>query len=147
MSGYFKVDILCPDRVVATGLEASELLIPTSAGEINILPEHTHLVTNLDTGILTLKGSENHYFTIASGLCKILQDKVTILSTVSEAAHEIDADRAKKALENADLILSGKGDKDSLTDEEREKYEYKKKKAEARLRMAEAKLKVGLISK
>ena len=83
MTNYI-VDILTPDKVVATGLDAKNISVSTVKGEINILANHTHFITKLFTGLLTVR-SENdvHYYSVENGICKILGNKITILSSSS----------------------------------------------------------------
>lgn len=93
MKNYF-VDILTPDKVVVSGIEATSIKVETLRGEINILPEHTHLITSLYTGLLSILDVNNkaHYFTVSRGICKVLGDKITILSSDSLAPGEVKPD-------------------------------------------------------
>ena len=61
---HFKVDILTPSRVVAKDLGQTPVFVPTERGEINLLPQHTHLMAKLDTGVLRLEetGGKEGYF-------------------------------------------------------------------------------------
>jgi len=132
MSSY-KVDIFTPSSVVAKELSAKSLLVPTTRGQINLLEDHTHMITKLATGILTVTdGNSETHFSMTTGVCKILNDKVTILSAVTEQAHEIDFERAKAALEKAQEKLKS----DSLTDLQLIKYRRKIERAEVRIKMA-----------
>jgi F-type H+-transporting ATPase subunit epsilon len=132
---FFTVDVLTPYNVVARDIPAENVLVPTSRGQINILKEHTHLVTQLDTGELSVFGSEDdpdRFFSISTGICKILKDKVLILANTSEEATDIDVDRATRALENAQSKLKD----ETLTDEEIMKYRRKVERAQLRLQLA-----------
>ena len=130
----YTVDILTPSSSVVKGLKADSLLVPTIKGQINVLADHTHVVTRLGNGVLEVKSSEgNRKFHVTHGSFKVLKDKVTILSTVAETEDQIDLDRAKKAEAKAKDKLSGK---DNLTDEELLKFQRKLRRAEIRLKMA-----------
>ena len=130
----FTVDILTPASVVAKGIKAKSLLVPTTFGQINLLESHTHLITKLETGILTtINDKEERHFLMTTGICKLLNDKVVILSAVTEESHVIDIERAKRAKEKA--LNKLKGD-ENLTDIELIKYQRKLERAEARLRLA-----------
>lgn len=136
MKNYFTVDILTPSKIVAKDLPASSILIPTSLGQINVLPEHTHIVTALSTGEMSVFGDEkdvDRHFTITHGTCKVLKEKVIILATCAEEMHEIDKSRAEKALKNAEDRLSS--DK-NLTDEEIVKYRRKVERAKLRIQLS-----------
>ena len=131
----FLLNIYTPNGVVIRDLKCLELIIPTVRGEINVLPGHTHVLTELDTGVLTAKtdGSTRN-FSMTAGLCKVLGDKITILSTTSERAEDIDIERAKVAKAKAESRLKGT---DPLTDVEVIKFQRKLQRANTRLRLAE----------
>jgi len=135
MMSFFKLDIFTPSNIVAKEMDADSFLIPTVNGQINVLPEHTHVISKLGTGLLTVKkeGAKDENFTVTSGICKVLHNKVTILSTTTERAKDVDPERAKKALEKA--LKKLKGD-ESLSDEELTKYERKVSRAEMRIAAA-----------
>ena len=79
----FKLNVFLPNKVILKDYEVSELKIPTVKGEINVLPEHTHVMTNLDVGVLNLVGKgDTKKIGIAFGVCKILKNEVTILTQV-----------------------------------------------------------------
>lgn len=129
---YFKVDILTPDSVLGRDIPADSLTVPTEAGEINVLESHTHLVSTLSTGILTVSsGGNKTYFCLTSGIVKVLKDRVTILSRAAEKAEDIDEKRAKKALEKSLDKLNASG---ALSDGELQKYRRKVERAEFRLK-------------
>jgi F-type H+-transporting ATPase subunit epsilon len=130
----FKLNLFTPTGVVVKGLECNDITIPTVRGEINILPEHTHILTELGTGILTAKTPTGaRHFSVTAGLCRVLADTVTILSFNSESAEKIDLERAKAAKSKAQDRLSGK---ESLTDVDLIKFRRKLERAEMRLRLA-----------
>ena len=107
------VDILTPDKVVAKEIEAASIKVDTVRGEINILPDHTHLITSLFTGLLNVSDTSgiNHYFTVSKGICKVLGNKITILSSDSLITGEVDTasfttekEEISKTLEKTDLM-------------------------------------------
>ena len=134
MSNFFTVDILTPSKVVAKDIPAEALLIPTATGQINVLPQHTHIVTQLETGKVSVFGGSDdpdRHFTVTNGVCKVLEGKIVILTTTSEEDTEIDAERAKLALENAEDRLTNS----TLTEDEFVKYQRKKMRAQLRMQM------------
>lgn len=136
MDNFYTVDILTPYKALAKNIPAHSLLIPTQKGQINILPEHTHIISKLDTGTLSVFGASNdpdRHFSITSGICKVLNNKITILSNVSEEIHEIDVERAERALKNAQETLKHT---DGMSDDEVEKYRRKVERAKLRIQIA-----------
>ena len=97
MKNYY-VDILTPDKVVTTGIEASSIKVETLRGEINILPDHTHLITSLFTGLLSVVDSDNkaHFFTVSKGICKVLGNKIIILSSDSLRPGEVNTEKVEQ---------------------------------------------------
>lgn len=112
MKNYI-VDILTPDKVVAKGLVAKSIKVDTVRGEVNILPEHTHLITSLFTGLLTvnLENGSNSRFTVSKGICKVLGNNITILSSESLKPNEVNKEffinenqEITKKLQKTDLM-------------------------------------------
>ena len=134
---HYTVDILTPNKVVARNVPAQSLLVQTSKGQINILENHTHIVTKLMTGPLTIFGAEgdpDRFFVTTTGICKVLDGKVVILADTAEETKDIDLERAKAAVANAQAMLN---EKDGLTSEEMEQYRNKLERAQLRVQMAE----------
>ena len=133
----FKLDIFTPNGIVVRSLKCDSLLIPTVKGQINVLKGHTHIVTELATGVLTAKTDMgDRHFSMTAGLCKVLGDTVTLLSTTSEKHDEIDIERAKSAQAKALSRLQGEK---SLTDVEFIKFQRKLERAKMRIHLANLK--------
>lgn len=131
----FKLNIFTPNGVVINGLECMELNIPTTSGEVNILPDHTHVLSEIDTGILTAKTSMgDRHFSMTSGLVKVLGEDITVLSTTSEKAEDIDIERAKAAKAKAESRLS---EIDSLSSIDQIKFKRKLERADIRIKLRE----------
>lgn len=136
---HFLVDILTPDKVVASGVPADSLIIPTVRGLINVLPNHTHIVTTLSTGQLSVFGGSDdpdRHFSVSHGICKVIENRITVLSNTCEEDADIDLERAIKALELAEEMLKTN---DSMSDDEIEKFHRKVERAKLRKQMAEHK--------
>jgi F-type H+-transporting ATPase subunit epsilon len=134
---YFTVDILTPSKIIAKGIPAESLLIPTVRGQINVLEGHTHIVTKLATGVLSVFGGPDYadrHFALSSGVCKILENKVVILSNTAEENTGVDVERAKLALKNAEEHLKNT---DNLSREDVEKYQEKAELAKIRIQIGE----------
>ena len=70
--------------------------VPGLGGELGILPGHTPLISQLQTGVLTYaqdgKSSSLH---VSGGFVEVRDDHVSVLAEVAERPDEIDAARAK----------------------------------------------------
>jgi F-type H+-transporting ATPase subunit epsilon len=134
---FFTVDILTPSKIIAKGILAESLLIPTVRGQINVLENHTHIVTKLSPGVLTVfGGAENadRHYALSTGVCKILENKIVILSNTAEESTDVDIERAKLALKNAEDHLKNT---EGLTPEDIELYQGKAERAKIRIQIGE----------
>jgi F-type H+-transporting ATPase subunit epsilon len=137
MAASFKLNLFTPKGAVIKDLECNDIIIPTVRGDINILPDHTHILTELSTGVMTAKTPMGpRHFSVTAGLCRVLKDTVTILSFTSEKAEDIDVERAKSAKAKANDRLTSK---DSLSDVDMIKFRRKLERAELRIRLANLK--------
>lgn len=134
---YFVVDILTPSKIIAKNISAESLLIPTIRGQINVLENHTHIVTKIANGVLTVFGGPDYAdrnFFVSTGVCKILDNKITILANTAEESTDVNVERAKLSLQNAEEKLKNT---DGLTLEEVEEYVGKAERARLRIQIAE----------
>lgn len=130
----FKLNLYTPKGVVVRDLECTEIVVPTVRGEITILENHTHILTELGTGILAAKTSMGvRHFSVTAGLCRVMKDAVTVLSFTSERVEDIDVERAKASRAKAASRLAGD---ESLSDVELIKFRRKLERADMRLRLA-----------
>ncbi|EQC43364.1 ATP synthase F1 subunit epsilon [Bacteriovorax sp. Seq25_V] len=130
----FTVDILTPSKVIVKDAPAEDVLIPTLRGQIEVKKDHTHIVEKLNTGIISVFGGaddpDRHFF-VSTGVCKVLNNKITILANTSEEDLEVDSERAELALNHANEKLSG-----TLTDDEIEKFRRKAERAALRIQLS-----------
>lgn len=131
----FRLSLYTPAGTLVKNLACNEAYIPTCRGELNILPEHTHILTSLSTGILTAKtNAGDRHFSITAGVLKVLGDEIIILSTTSEDAGIIDIERAKAAERKAASRLDSENE--ALTDVMLIKFQRKLERAKMRIRLA-----------
>ena len=133
----FKLNIFTPNGIIIKGLNCESFIVPTINGEINVLPGHINLISELATGVLSAKtsmGSRN--FSMTAGLLKVIGNEVNVLSTTSETAEQIDIERANAAKAKAESRLSGK---EALTDVQTLKFQRKLERAKMRIHLANRK--------
>jgi len=93
--------IATPERVVFRD-EVDSITLPTTMGEITILPNHIPLISVLKTGEITVrKGEEEFAMAVAGGFVEVLSEKVVVLADRAERSEEIDMARAEAAIERA----------------------------------------------
>jgi F-type H+-transporting ATPase subunit epsilon len=107
--------IVTPERVVYEN-EIDQVTLPTRAGEITVLPNHTPLVSLLAPGELHLKKDGVDYsFAVSSGFIEVRpKSRVVILADTAERAEEIDLARAEAARKRTEKILAEKGKLDDV---------------------------------
>ncbi len=127
-----KVNIVTPEKV-GWEAEAVSVTLPGSDGYLGAWANHAPLVTGLVPGVITIKlddAGQTKLFACSGGFVEISRNTVSIMSDSCEEAGEIDASRAKAALERAKKRLSSADD-----DADRERALLAKERAEARLRV------------
>jgi F-type H+-transporting ATPase subunit epsilon len=134
---YYTVDILTPSKIITKAIPAESLLIPTVRGQINVLENHTHIVSKLSTGVLTVFGGPDYAdrnFVVSGGVCKILEGKVVILANTAEESSDVNIERAKLSLQNSEDKLKNT---EGLSPEEVDEYLQKAERAKLRLQLAQ----------
>jgi F-type H+-transporting ATPase subunit epsilon len=94
-----KFEIVTPERVVWRR-EVSQLTVPTTTGEITVLPNHVPLVSILQPGVISFKditSQEVEIVAVSNGFIEVMKDKVVILADTAERAEELDESRIKEA--------------------------------------------------
>jgi len=88
--------IVTPEKIVYEN-EISQVSLPTTTGEITILPHHIPLVSVLQSGELRLVDKDGqHLLAIAGGFVEVRNNnEVIVLTDNAEPASEIDIDRAE----------------------------------------------------
>jgi len=110
MAEKIRLEVLTPERLVLSE-SVDEVVIPGLNGELGILPNHTALISQLKTGILTYRsGAEKRLMHVSGGFAEVLPDQVSVMSDVAEKSEEIDLERAQRALERAEKRIALNGD-------------------------------------
>ena len=105
------LEIVTPEaRVYSDTIDA--VVIPTTSGEVGILPGHIPLLTQVEAGELRVtKSGKDEHLIIGDGFAEIENDRVSILAenaiteeTIDEHAAETARARAEEALKNRDSM-------------------------------------------
>jgi len=100
-----RCEIVSQDRMVFEG-DADIVIIPGTAGEMGILPNHAPLLSTLKYGILKVRyQGKEEIFTVAGGVVEVQPNLVTVLADSAENVEEIDVARAEAAKRRAEEIL------------------------------------------
>ncbi len=108
MADKLNLEVITPERLVLRE-QVDEVVAPGLGGELGILPDHTPLISQLKTGVLSYRqGNENRRMHVSGGFVEVASDRVSVLSDVAEKPEEIDVDRAEK--ERAERRLASRGE-------------------------------------
>ena len=104
----FSVSLVTPDGAAFEG-EAVMLIVPGADGEIGVLARHAPLIATLKAGSTRVHLGEGEdrvrEFATGPGFFKVEQDRAIALVDDAVLANEIDVDRARAQLEDAQAEL------------------------------------------
>jgi F-type H+-transporting ATPase subunit epsilon len=110
MADKLNLEVITPEKL-ALKEQVDEVVVPGLGGELGILPDHTPLISQLKTGILSYRrGGESRQMHVSGGFVEVAGDHVSVLSDVAEKPEEIDVERAQRSKERAERRLSSRGD-------------------------------------
>ena len=98
-NSIIKLEIVTPERVVLK-TTVRQATIPTSSGEITILPHHIPLVSILQPGVIEVQTTDEQtaeIMAVSGGFVEVLKDKIVILADTAEKAAELDEQRINQA--------------------------------------------------
>ena len=106
-----QVELVSPERILWSG-EAEMVVARTTDGDIAFLTGHSPFIGALGVGAVTIKptSGEDEKVAVHGGFVEVSNDHVTILSDVAELASQIDASRARRAMEEAERRASAEDD-------------------------------------
>ena len=132
MPDKLQLEVVTPQRrVIAESVDA--VTVPGLGGELGILPGHTPLISQLQTGVLSFsQGGAAHQLHVSGGFVEVKDDHVSVLAEVAERPEEIDAARARLQRERVEKQLNAW----SGTEEDFEKVRAKLERSMVRLQLA-----------
>ena len=98
--------VLAPDQSVFDG-SADEVILPSTTGQLGILPGHVSLLTALDFGVLRVReGNGWKAIALQGGFAEVEADEVTVLVNAAELGSSINAEAASKELDSATAAVA-----------------------------------------
>jgi len=107
MAKKFKTEIVTPEKIVFSE-DIESLVIPAERGYMGILAGHAPLLTTLQPGEITIKGTskgELHYAT-SGGFMEVTPGKAVLLTESAEEVSQIDLARAEESKKRAQERLA-----------------------------------------
>jgi len=124
--------IVTPTRRLVEGVQVDSVKIPSTKGELEILPGHVDLMALLGTGELTFtQQGKKRRFAVSYGFLEVKNNHVLVLAETCEEASEINKSRAETAKQKATDALGA-----ALTPEQFKKYQAKLHRAVVRIDLA-----------
>jgi F-type H+-transporting ATPase subunit epsilon len=107
MATTFQLRIVTP-RQVLLDAEVREVTASGSVGEFGVLPEHTTFLSSLEPGALTYSTDSGvRRLAIRGGFAEVVDDVMTVLADDAVFAEDVDAERARNDLAEAEKKLDG----------------------------------------
>ena len=99
------LELVTPEKV-AWSAPADFVVLPALGGEMGVLPGHQSFLVQLTAGeVRVTAGSEIKNFAVSGGFAEIKNDTVSLFAETAEDAGQIDAERARQALEKAKAVV------------------------------------------
>lgn len=93
--------VLAPDQSVFDG-SAEEVILPSTTGQVGILPGHVTMLAALDTGVMRLRaGGSWSSIALLGGFAEVEANEVTVLVNGAQLGASIDATTAEAEFEAA----------------------------------------------
>jgi F-type H+-transporting ATPase subunit epsilon len=128
--------VLAPDQSVFDGT-ADEVILPSTTGQLGILPGHVSLLTALDFGVLRVReGNGWKAIALQGGFAEVDSDEVTVLVNAAELGSAINAEAASQELDAATQALAKFEGQPSST--EKIKAQQELSRARARVQASKA---------
>jgi F-type H+-transporting ATPase subunit epsilon len=106
MAEKIELEVVTPERRVL-GEPVDMVTVPGLGGELGILPGHTSLISQLQTGVLSyVQGGKTFQLHVSGGFVEVRDDHVSVLADVAERPEEIDAARARQSRERLEKQLN-----------------------------------------
>lgn len=108
MAATFKFELVSPERVVLS-IDADEVILPGSEGQMGVLAGHAPVVSTLNPGVITVViGNSRRRVLVNGGFAEVRPDQVTVLAEQAQDVEQMspstiaaELDRARQALTEA----------------------------------------------
>jgi len=119
-----RCDIVSAEAEIFRG-EATLVVVTGEVGELGIAPRHAPLITRLKPGkvVVTQADGSKLDFAISGGILEVQPQVVTILADTAIRADEIDEEKVRKAKEEAERVLAGRGEAMDLVEAQKKMAE------------------------
>ncbi len=104
MADTFHLQVATPERMLVDE-QVTEAELPGENGYMGILAGHAALLSALKPGVLTFQGERKGTIAVAGGFVEVFENNVRVLAAHAEFPQDIDTERARRDLEQANEAL------------------------------------------
>lgn len=120
----FHFEIITPEKITFKD-EVKEVTVPTSTGQITVLPNHVSLVTQVVPGELIVhRNNSTEYLGVTGGFLQVNNNKVTLLADYAVKSEEINVQKAVEAQKRAENLMKQAKEKSNDRDFARAETEF-----------------------
>jgi F-type H+-transporting ATPase subunit epsilon len=107
MADTIELEVVTPERELVKE-QVTEAQIPAKSGYIGVLPGHAPLLSLLGSGVLsyTPQSGPKRAMAVHRGFVEVLPDHIRVLANLAEFSDEIDLEKARGALTEANRKLT-----------------------------------------
>ena len=100
-----QLDVITPERLLVSE-SVDSVNLPGVGGELGILPGHTPLISQLQTGVLSYaQAGATRRLLVSGGFVEVNADRVSVLADMAEFPEEVDTQNARREREEAERRL------------------------------------------
>ncbi len=122
MAHTIHVDVVSAEESIFSG-EAEFVVLPGEAGELDIYPRHTPLITRIRPGAVRIQppgGGEEQLIFVAGGILEVQPSVITVLADTAIRGHDLDEAKALEAQKRAEEARAKAKDKQEVATVEAE---------------------------
>ena len=95
------LEVVTPEKVVVSQ-EVDIVVAPGTLGEFGVLPEHVGFLSGIVPGELRYRLDDKvESLAVTTGFSEVFNNRVSVLVDAAEMVHDIDVERAQRAMERA----------------------------------------------
>ena len=108
-AGKILLEVVAPDKLIFSEY-VDQVSAPGTEGDFGVLPGHCPFLTTLRIGELEYRvGEKVQYMSVLWGFAEVMPNKITVLAEIAEKAEDIDVERAKQKVVEAEAHLERGG--------------------------------------
>ena len=108
-AGKILLEVVAPDKLIFSEY-VDQVSAPGTEGDFGVLPGHCPFLTTLRIGELEYRvGEKVQYMSVLWGFAEVMPNKITVLAEIAEKAEDIDVERAKQKVVEAEARLERGG--------------------------------------